>query len=694
MSATEESQDLTSVARRYRALLDIAASLASRQELPDLLQDVAARLQQVEKFEFLQVALYDLASAMLRERWVTSEGISSESDVPVQTTATGQVFQTQKPLVISDLQEPERNGTVPNAPKSIRSLAVFPLLTPDECLGTIGFGSTNVVVLDATTHELLAQIAGLVALAADRALVQKREEEYQNKLAVQRGHCHLLLEINKLLFAELDPQALFAAISRSLHSLLRHDFAFLILRDAGTGRFRIHAMDAPPGTGFFKTGLTYAVEWSPSNEVLQNRTSMLLSAEELASHPTEIARKLFDEGIRSACWAPLLVGDRGLGTLCVGSLQTNMFSEDDVELLTHVAGQVAIALDNAFAFGQVSELIDKLEQEKLYLESEVGSSYRPEEIIGDSEALSLVLEQVRTVAPTQASVLIFGETGTGKELIARAIHRLSSRSQKPFVKLNCSAIPTGLLESELFGHEKGAFTGAVQQKTGRLELAHEGTLFLDEVGDIPLELQPKLLRVLQEQEFERLGSNRTLRVNVRLVAATNRNLETMVDSGEFRRDLFYRLNVFPIHVPALRDRKEDIPRLVRHFVTRFATRMNRRVGTIPPNTMNALQDWFWPGNVRELENLIERSVILSPGRTLNVPLAELKSSHTRHPLAAAATLAEAEKAHIERVLRETKGVIGGPDGAAARLGVKRTTLNYRIKKLGIDPRALSQHDKQ
>jgi formate hydrogenlyase transcriptional activator len=383
----------------------------------------------------------------------------------------------------------------------------------------------------------------------------------------------------------------------------------------------------------------------------------------------------------------LLVGDRAIGTLCVASSHSNVFSDDDVDLLADVAGH-AIALENAFAFGQVSELIDKLEEEKLYLESEVGSGYRPEEIVGESEALSVVLEQVRTVAPTQASVLILGETGTGKELIARAIHRLGDRSQTAFVKVNCSAIPTGLLESELFGHEKGAFTGAIQQKVGRLELVDHGTLFLDEVGDIPLELQPKLLRVLQEQEFERLGSNQTIRVNVRVVAATNRNLEKMVEQGEFRRDLFYRLNVFPIHLPALRDRKEDIPLLVRHFVAKISARMNRRIGTIPPNTMNALQHWFWPGNVRELENLIERAVILSPGRTLNVPLAQLKSTPAGHPLAAAATLAEAEKAHILRVLRDAKGVIAGPGGAAARLGMKRTTLNYKMKKLGIDPRSL------
>jgi formate hydrogenlyase transcriptional activator len=346
-----------------------------------------------------------------------------------------------------------------------------------------------------------------------------------------------------------------------------------------------------------------------------------------------------------------------------------------------VAAQVAIALDNARAYREIGELTEKLKKEKLYLQDEIRSVLNFEEIVGESPALEHVLAQVNTVAPLDATVLILGETGTGKELIARAIHRMSSRKDCSFIKLNCAAIPTGLLESELFGHEKGAFTGAVSAKVGRLELADKGTLFLDEVGDIPLELQPKLLRVLQDQEFERLGGVRTIRVNIRLIAATNRDLVKSVALREFRSDLYYRLHVFPVHMPPLRERANDVELLVRYFVQRFSRRMNKQIETIPTQTMNALTRWEWPGNVRELENFIERSVILSEGTVLNVPVSELRPAYevARHD----ATLESLEREHILRVLRETSGVISGARGAAARLGMKRTTLQSRMQKMGI-----------
>jgi len=315
------------------------------------------------------------------------------------------------------------------------------------------------------------------------------------------------------------------------------------------------------------------------------------------------------------------------------------------------------------------------------LEDEIRSELNFEEIVGESATLKQVLDQARTVAPSDATVLILGETGTGKELIARAIHRMSSRKNASFVKLNCAAIPAGLLESELFGHEKGAFTGAVSQKMGRLEVADKGTLFLDEVGELPLEVQPKLLRVLQDHEFERLGSTRTIRVDIRLIAATNRDLAKSVAGRQFRSDLYYRLNVFPIRMPELRERKEDIPLLVRYLVQKFARRMNKQIETIPAETMNALASWEWPGNVRELENFIERSVILSQGPILRVPLVELNlAAEDAH---SDSTLESLQRENIIRVLRETGGVLGGPRGAAARLGLKRTTLQYKMQKLGI-----------
>ena len=336
------------------------------------------------------------------------------------------------------------------------------------------------------------------------------------------------------------------------------------------------------------------------------------------------SRLLRDEGVRSMVCMPLLTHDRVLGTLSLASLRDAAFQQGDVDLLVQVAGQVAIAVENALAFQEIGELKNKLAQEKLYLEDEIRSEMNFDEIVGESPSLRAVLKQVETVAPTDSTVLIQGETGTGKELIARAIHNLSPRREHTFVKVNCAAIPTGLLESELFGHERGAFTGAIAQRLGRFELAHGGTIFLDEVGDIPLELQPKLLRVLQEQEFERLGSTRTIRVDVRLVAATNRDLAEMVAARTFRNDLYYRLRVFPLVVPPLRERQEDIPALVRYFVQKYARRMNRTVETIPAETLDVLVRYAWPGNIRELENLIERAVIVSPGPVLRVPLGELK----------------------------------------------------------------------
>ena len=389
------------------------------------------------------------------------------------------------------------------------------------------------------------------------------------------------------------------------------------------------------------------------------------------------------EGFKAGCLVPLVSRNRVLGVLALARLEENAFSKDDVELATQVANQVTIAVENALAYGQIAVLKDKLAEEKLYLEQEIRSELNFDEIVGRSAALRHVLQEVETVAPTDSTVLIYGETGTGKELIARAIHDLSSRGKGSFVKLNCAAIPTGLLESELFGHEKGAFTGAVMQRIGRFELADRGTVFLDEVGEIPLELQPKLLRVLQEREFERLGSSRTLRSDARLIAATNRDLAAMVEDQKFRVDLFYRLNVFPVKVPSLRERQDDIPMLVRHFVQQFARRMNKSIDTIPSDTMNVLVRYHWPGNIRELQNLVERAVILSAGPVLRVPLSDLQAQPAQAAGRKQETLEDAERRTILDALDAAGWVISGPRGAAAMLGLKRSTLQARMEKLGI-----------
>jgi len=380
---------------------------------------------------------------------------------------------------------------------------------------------------------------------------------------------------------------------------------------------------------------------------------------------------------------PLLSRGSELGFLVVGRFDESGFGEDDIEFLTQVAGHVAMVVDNSLAHRRIAHLTEKLTPENIYFEDEIPSEANFEEIVGRSAALRSLLRQVETVAPTDSTVLIYGDTGTGKELIARALHNLSARHACPFVKLNCAAIPTGLLESELFGHERGAFTSAVAQRIGRFELANRGTIFLDEIGEIPLELQPKLLRVLQEREFERLGSSRTLTTDARLIAATNRDLGALVQEQKFRSDLFYRLNVFPVRVPPLRERREDIPLLVQHFVQRFSKRMNRSIESVPKQGMDALVNYSWPGNVRELENVIERAVILSSGPELRVPVAELSRPALCADSWKPQTLEEAERAHILATLKKTRWVLAGPNGAAIRLGLNRSTLQFRMKKLGI-----------
>jgi len=499
----------------------------------------------------------------------------------------------------------------------------------------------------------------------------------------------LLLQMTNTLVTNLEIGRLLAAVSASIRQVASFDYSGLALFDSSSGQLRTHMLQSPAGRKPPPDGTPIVLSGSPAGQAFNSREPVVLNR--VRQHPEGYApadiKRLTDLSINSACWVPVINRGRPLGTLMVGRIPEEPFTEKDVRLLSHAAGQIAIAIDNAETYRQVIEARERLEEEKAYLEEELRTEYNFEEIVGESNALRRVLKQVETVAPTDATVLILGETGTGKELVARAIHSLSGRRERTFVKLNCAAIPSGLLESELFGHEKGAFTGAITQKLGRLELAHRGTLFLDEVGDIPLELQPKLLRALQEKEFERLGSTRTIPVDVRLIAATNRDLAAMVQAREFRSDLFYRLKVFPIEVPPLRARPEDIPVLVHHFVSRHARRMNRVIETIPPETMRALERWSWPGNVRELENLLERAVILSSGPVLRVPLSELASAQPaeREAVAGAASssLEDTEREHILKMLRETNGVISGPDGAAARLGLKRTTLNSKMRKLGI-----------
>jgi formate hydrogenlyase transcriptional activator len=500
----------------------------------------------------------------------------------------------------------------------------------------------------------------------------------------KRAEEAVMLQLSGALLANMDVRKLLGAISASLRDVVPHDCATLGLYDEPTGTLRVQFLGEDEGK-VQRGEVRLPLVGSPAGEAFRTREIVVLDSIKESDYGSEAVGHLTKLGMQSGCWVPLIHRGEVVGTMMVASRIEGAFSRHDAEMLQEIAGQVAMAVSNALAFRQITELRDKLTLEKQYLEEEINLENRFEDIVGESSGLKQVLKQIETVAPTDATVLIQGETGTGKELLARAIHRLSPRKERTFIKLNCAAIPAGLLESELFGHEKGAFTGAIARKMGRLELAHEGTLFLDEVGEMPLELQPKLLRALQEREIERLGGTKPISVNVRLIAATNRDLAQMVAEKQFRSDLFYRLKVFPIFAPPLRDRASDIPVLVRHFVATHSRRMGKTIERIPEEAMRALTRWSWPGNIRELENLLERAVILTRGTELYVPLTELEREEEEENVAGDnPTLQAAEREHIVRVLRETKGQIGGADGAASRLGLKRTTLNSKIKKLGIE----------
>lgn len=508
----------------------------------------------------------------------------------------------------------------------------------------------------------------------------------------ERDRLQLLLEVNNTLVSNLNLRELISAISICLKRVLPHAAAGLLLYDPAINALRGTALDFPEHEDLWTEEEIHLLDdGNPAGLAFTTRQPAFT---DVRDSEDSRARRFATAGATYCCFVPLVSRERALGAMGVVSTSKQAFTEEDAVMLTQVAQQVAIAVENALAFREIETLKNKLEEEKLYLEEEIRAEYNFEEIIGKSTTLKHALQDVETVAATDSNVLICGETGTGKELIAHAIHNLSGRSKRTLVKVNCAAIPTGLLESELFGHEKGAFTGAIERRIGRFETAQGGTIFLDEVEDIPLELQSKLLRVIQEREFERLGSSRTIHVDVRIVAATNADLAELVAEKKFRSDLYYRLNVFPINLPPLRERREDIPLLVKFFTHKFALQMKRPIETVPSATMAALTAYNYPGNIRELQNMIERAVILSRGRSLELSLPELKSpAKVESPgngkasasvQGESSTLEAVEREHILRVLRESAWVIGGANGAAARLGINRTTLNHRLQKLGIN----------
>jgi formate hydrogenlyase transcriptional activator len=567
-------------------------------------------------------------------------------------------------------------------PYGIRSVWSRPLFTSEgKALGTFSINYREPRRPGANELQLIENASHITGIAIERHMNEQA-------LKRERDRLRLLLEITSSVTSRLDLQQMVEALSTNLFRVMQCDVSALLLPDSESGALRVTLLHNPDMRGPFREGSLVPMNSSISGQVLRKGKSIRIDSFEQVRADPEIYGNLdgqllygsvLKEGLKTGCYLPLVGRDRVVGVLMLCRRSDNTFAKDDVILLEQVACQVAIAVENTLEYEQATKDRDKETKQRRYLEEEIRAGLG--EIVGESPALKTALSLVSVVAPTDSGVLILGETGTGKELVARAIHKLGSRSEKSFVKLNCAAIPLGLLESELFGHEKGAFTGAIAQKTGRFELANKGTLFLDEVGDIPLELQAKLLRVLQEQEFERLGSNRTHKVDVRLIAATHRDLPAMVKQGTFREDLYYRLKVFPIQVPALRQRSGDIPRLVRHFTALYAQRMNKRIDVIPPDTMDALVRYPWPGNVRELQNFIERAVILSPQSTLRAPTSELEPFQPNKESSAPMNgLAEVERDHILRALEASDWVISG---AAVRLGMKRTSLAYRMKKLRI-----------
>ncbi len=674
----------------YLTLLDVSKAIACHRNVSDLFQDLTASLHRLLDFHYLSVVLYDAAHHVMRLHNLESSvrgRLQPGAEFAVEGIPSGWVWAHQQPLVVPDLEQETRFPHVmqPLREYGVQSFCSLPLTTAHRRLGALAIGRAERGGYSAPEVEFAHLVASQVAIAVDNALHAQEAQVLQQQLAREHERLHLLLEVTNSVVSHLDLRQLFQAISATLRRVMSCDYVGLALWDLERHQLRLYAVDFPASKGFLQEDMLFSIEGSASGKVVQTGKPLVLSG------PTWIDSEIYRVGaverFQSGCFLPLISRNRVLGVLQLTRLQEQAFTQDDVDFLSQVANQVAIAVENALDYRQVTESRERLAEEKHYLQEEIRAEHRIEEIIGKSAALQEVLAQVEVVAPTDATVLIQGETGTGKELIARAIHQLSARRDRNFVKVNCAAIPSGLLESEIFGHERGAFTGAIAQKVGRFELAHQGTLFLDEIGDIPLDLQPKLLRVLQEQEFERLGSTRTRHVDVRLVAATNRDLAQMVAEGTFREDLYYRLNVFPLTVPPLRERVEDLPLLVRHFVHTNARRMRKRIDTIPADVLDALGGYHWPGNVRELQNVIERAVILTPDAVLRLPPAEWQRSRSATDvLPASQRLEDVERTHILQALRDTNWVIGGRHGAAARLGLRRTTLIYRMEKLGIPRR--------
>jgi formate hydrogenlyase transcriptional activator len=677
---------------RYEAIVRISEAIAACREPEELATTLASEIGKFLHFDHLYFVVLKENSKEI-EYLLWGKSPIPLADLPMEELPTWAAINSRNPQHTPDWDAEERFPRFKEYAKKIGlgSSIRVPLITPHRRLGVFGIIRDLVNPFSEQEIGFLGLIGHVVAFALDDGLNLRRAQHQNDQL-------QLLLNLTNRITSNLELRDLLRAVAANIREVIHAEGVTVSLQDAASEKFRVFAIDFPNGKGVLKEELLV----KPSTAVKKALETLRPVVSDTCDEASDI---VVAEGLKAYCSIPLVNRGRVLGILSILRATEAPFSQEDINFLSLASGQIAIAIENACAYHEISQLKDKLAQEKLYLEEEIRSEMNFENIIGNSPPLKHVLELVETVASSDSTVLLLGETGTGKELIARAIHDRSRRKERTFVKLNCAAIPTGLLESELFGHEKGAFTGAIAQKVGRMELADQGTLFLDEVGDIPIEIQPKLLRALQEREFERLGSTHTRRANIRLVSATNRDLEQMIAAREFRSDLYYRLHVFPIRIPPLRERKEDIPQLVSYFVQKFAKQMQKKIEGISPAVMKGLTAWDWPGNIRELENFIERAVIVTRGKSLEAPVGELHKTntvafphaeqHNVEQLAGEKTGSQSDQTsvadeyerrqrdEIVRVLTACNGRVGGADGAAARLGMNRTTFLSRMKKFGI-----------
>jgi formate hydrogenlyase transcriptional activator len=666
----------------YEALFELSQSISGHSDLQSLCRALSSSLRRVLDFDLLGLLIFNGASNSFQVVGLNLSGTTGEENaysrvVGASEHPAGQVWNNQQPLLISRLDHETRwpGLLTPVRDYGISSLLLVPLTTGDRRLGVLALGFTDCCEASEDEIDFIHRVASEFSVTIDSFLTRKQYLRERDRL-------QLLFDLTNALVSKLSSDDLFSAMADQLHKVVAFDIVGVTVLDRITGELTLRDFRMEGNRHLDLDRTPRCVDGTPTGEAIATGRPVVVEEVDFERFPSPLYREFAEAGFVAACSIPLISPNSTLGTIELARKNAQKFSEEDVDLLVQIARQIAIAVENSLAYRELSAIKEKLANEKLYLEDEIRFDQNLGEMLGESPAFQIVLKNIQIVGPTEATVLILGETGTGKEMVARAIHQRSDRCKNSFIRVNCAAIPSSLLESELFGHEKGAFTGALGQRIGRFELAHQGTLFLDEVGEIPLELQSKLLRAIQEQEFERLGGNRTIRVSVRFVAASNRNLKAMVDAGTFRSDLYYRLHVFPLMLPPLRDRREDIPLLARYFIQKYSQRMGRNISSIPAGAMDSLLSYGWPGNIRELQNVIERSVILSRSRALELAMPETDAGPRISKFVRANEL-ESEKDRILQVLRESRGLVSGPNGAAQRLGLKRTTLQARMKKLGI-----------